>query len=231
MIRLHITAEGRTEERFVNECLREHLWGFQVCCDARCVLTGRNSKSGKEYRGGFRMADAYLTVRRDIMNWLAEDGSSDCFFSTMFDYYALPEDFPGFREAQGVRDKYRRIQLIEEALKADIGHRRFVPYIQMHEFEALIFANPKCLDWEYLEHDSAIEKLVRLSEEFDNPELINDSPMTAPSKRIIALIPEHEKNKTSGAVVASKIGIPRLKEKCPHFREWIERLELLSSLA
>ncbi len=228
MIRLHITAEGRTEERFVNDCLGKYLAKFQVYCNVRCVLTSRNSKSGKEYRGGFRMTDAYQAVRRDIMNWLAEESSSNCHYTTMFDYYALPEDFPGVQAAQGIPDKYKRIQFIEDALKADIGHRRFIPYIQMHEFEALIFANPRCLDWEYLEHDDAIEKLVRLSEEFGNPELIDDSPMTARSKRLIALIPEHERNKTSGAVVASKIGIPTLKEKCPHFRAWIEKLEALA---
>ena len=230
MTRLHITVEGQTEERFVNDCIRIHLSDFHVYCDARCILTSKDVKVGREYRGGFRLSHAYETVKRDIQNWLSEDRADDYFFTTMFDYYALPDDFPGVSASKRITDKYEKIHCIEEAIQADIGSRRFFPYIQLHEFEALVFANPEYLDWEYLEHDEAISSLVALSKSFVNPELINDSPLTAPSKRIIAAIPEHEHNKTSGAIVASKIGIPSLKEKCPHFRGWIEKLEQLGDL-
>jgi hypothetical protein len=63
----------------------------------------------------------------------------------------------------------------------------------------------------------------------ENPELIDDHPGTAPSKRIIKEINVYEKNKsTSGPNVVESIGIQALKEKCRHFSEWITKLEVIS---
>ena len=230
MKRLHITAEGQTEERFVNDCLVAHLAPLGVYADVRMVLTSEDNKNGVEYRGGFRRKNAYCTVKKDITNWLKEDRDPNCFFTTMFDYYALPEDFPGFAVAETKQDKYERIQIIETALKLDIHDPRFIPYIQLHEFETLIFVDPQALDWEYLEHEKAIEKLIKIAEEYENPELINNHPETAPSKRIISLIPEHAGNKLAGAMIAQKIGIPQLKKHCKHFSSWIQQLESLDGL-
>ena len=146
----------------------------------------------------------------------------------MFDYYALPSDFPGFSEAQKSPNKYDQIQILETAFADDINDRRFIPYIQLHEFEALIFSDPQMLAGLYLEHEKAIKQLVEIAKQFDNPELINNGAQTAPSKRIISLIPEHKGNKTEGALVAQKIGIVRLKERCKHFSLWLQKLESLS---
>jgi hypothetical protein len=90
----------------------------------------------------------------------------------------------------------------------------------------LILADPKQLNWEFLEHDRPIQQLVEMVEnEGGNPELINDGVNTAPSKRIIAQIPEYEGNKaTSGPLVAGKIGVPTLCKRCRHFEQWIENL-------
>ncbi len=112
-------------------------------------------------------------------------------------------------------------------MKQDIGHRQFIPYIQLHEFEALILADPQKLDWEYFEHHKAISNLVA-AVAGKNPEEINDGPDSAPSKRIIAEILLYERQKaTVGPVVVEKIGLVALRQKCRHFHEWIEKLELL----
>ena len=227
MTRLHITAEGQTEERFVKDCLAGHLAQFQVYADVRLVKTGENKAANIICRGGFRRKNAYKTVKEDITRWIREDKDPGCYFTTMFDYYALPEDFPGFSEAQKLSDKYKQIEMIENALKDDIPSRRFIPYIQLHEFEALIFADPRALECVYLEHEKAIKELVAISNA-GNPELIDNGPQTAPSKRIITLIPEHEDNKPTGAMIVQNIGIARLKERCRHFSEWLGRLESLN---
>ena len=126
-------------------------------------------------------------------------------------------------------------RFVKEALAADIngalGDIRFVPYIQLHEFEALILSDPKQLDWEFLEHDRPIQRLVDMvANEGGNPELIDDGKNTAPSKRIIAEIAEYAGNKaTSGPLVAGKIGMPRLRERCRHFAEWIDGLVRLGN--
>jgi hypothetical protein len=229
-IRLHVTAEGQTEERFVKEVLSPYLGERNVWTDVRCVLTSKNNRLGIEYRGGWRRMNAYTTVKTDICTWMKEDRNPDVRFTTMFDLYALPSDFPGYDEAYRESDPYCRVSILEEALSSDINGElddiRFVPYIQLHEFEALILADPKQLNWEFLEHDRPIQQLVEMVEkEGGNPELIDDGVNTAPSKRIIAEIPEYEGSKaTSGPLVAGKIGMQKLSERCRHFSEWVEIL-------
>ena len=106
-----------------------------------------------------------------------------------------------------------------------IGDRRFIPYIQLHEFEALLFAGLQKLDTQFLDRPSALQQLVETAMELGSPELVDDGPTTAPSKRITAAIPEYASRKASaGPIVAAKIGLPGLQLQCRHFREWLERL-------
>jgi len=226
VIRLHITAEGQTERAFAERVLRPHLASFHVFVDARCVLTSKDKRAAKEYRGGLL---SYDKAKRDIQSWLREDKHEECRFTTMFDLYALPSDFPGYEPSQKEADKYKRVSLLESAMKSDINDPRFIPYIQLHEFEALILADPQQLDSEYLEHDRSIDNLKTLVAG-KNPELINDGPTTAPSKRILAEIPEYSKV-TAGVSVAAKIGLQTLRQRCQHFHDWLTALEQLAGVA
>lgn len=221
MIRLHVTTEGATERNFLNRVLAQHLAGFGVFVDARDVMTSRDKRRGQEYRGGLI---SYQRARRDIENWIKQDGGQTCWFSTMFDLYGLPSDFPGV-QASRTNDPYERVAALEQALADDFGHPRFLPYIQLHEFEALLLADIQQLDWEYLEHDQQIENLAQMVGN-GNPELINDGAQTAPSKRILGEIPEFDKP-TSGVIIAERIGLARLRERCPHFNNWVGQLEAL----
>ena len=144
MKRLHITAEGQTEESFVNKTLKQHLAQYGVYADVRCVLTGR--KRGRIFRGGMT---TYEKAKKDIVRWLKEEtGNNDVAFTTMFDFYALPEDFPGYSEARGLQNPYKKVEKIEEAFAADIDDARFIPYIQLHEFETFLFVEPEKLELE-----------------------------------------------------------------------------------
>ncbi len=228
MIRLHVTAEGKTERIFVKQVLAPHLAQYDIVADARSVLTGRDRRASREYRGGI---GSYKKAREDILTWLKQDNHRDCRFTTMFDLYALPNDFPGYLEARE-KDPYERVRVIERSIKQDIMNaldiqHEVIPYIQLHEFEALILADPQQLRWEYLEHDHPIGNLISMVGD-ENPELIDDGPTTAPSKRIIAEIPEYDKA-TAGVAVAEKIGMDTLRQKCRHFDEWITRLEQLGA--
>lgn len=223
MIRLHITAEGQTEQAFAKIVLTPQLASFHVFVDARCVLTSKDKRASREYRGGLL---SYEKAKKDIQNWLKEDNHPECRFTTMFDLYALPDDFPGVMQAKAQLDHYKRVEMLEAAMKQDINDPRFIPYIQLHEFEALILADPQQLDWEYMEHDRPINNLTSMVDGH-NPELINDGPTTAPSKRILAEIPEYDKV-TAGVSVAAKIGLQTLRQKCRHFNEWLTSLEQLA---
>lgn len=224
MVRLNILAEGQTEEAFVNDVLAPHLAIHDVVACVRCVTTRRDSRRPDlVHRGGIR---DYAKVRRDLLRWMAED--PDAKFTTMFDLYALPEDFPGWHSTEEKPDPYARVALVEAGMYTDIGDRRLVPYIQLHEFEALLFSDPHKFDWEYIEHEGAIARLLEIAEAFESPELINDGPITAPSKRIIAHIPEYAFQKaTAGPLIARQIGIDVMRERCPHFAQWVARLESL----
>lgn len=217
--RLNITAEGQTEEMFVKQTLSIYLGQFNISTDVRCVLTSKDKK--KAYRGGLI---SYEKAKKDIITWLKEDNHPEARFTTMFDLYALPDDFPKFEEAKKYTDPYQRVELLENAFGEDINDRRFLPYIQLHEFEALILSKPEELRYAYFEHDDSIKQLVELLKEKENPELINDKPETAPSKRIIKLIPEYDKVSV-GAPIAGIIGIDWLKTHCKHFNDWLDKIK------
>lgn len=221
MTRLLLTVEGYTELNFVKRTLAPHFTGFGVFADARCVITSKDKN--RQYRGGLT---SYQKAKDDILNWMKQESKNECFYSTMFDLYRLPDDFPGYKESKKITDPYAKVDCLEEALKQDIAHPKFIPYIQLHEFEALIFADPRQLDWEYLEHGEAILELQQIIAEQPNPELIDDGEHTAPSKRILQQIPEFDKA-TAGVAVVKKIGLTVLRDKCTHFAEWLQQLECL----
>lgn len=226
MIRLHLIVEGQTEETFVNRVLAPELSVDDIFIDTHCITTSR--RRGIIHRGGMR---SYAQVKRDLERWMKQDDSPDSYFSTMIDFYGLArlrDPFPGWDDAARLADPKDRVASLEGALARDIPHRRFIPYLQLHEFEALIFSDPRKLDWSFMDHDEAIENLVSLSNSIE-PEKINDGETTAPSKRIIEQIPEYEFEKVSAApLTVEKIGLQAIQKKCPHFEDWIGKLRKCS---
>ncbi len=224
-IRLHFIVEGQTEETFVNQTLRPHLAKLCIWADARCVMTSR--KRGIKHRGGI---SSYAKVKKDIHAWIRDDQNPDARFTTMFDLYGLPADFPSHGDTMRPLDPYRRVKILEDALRDDISdlRRRFIPYFQVHEFEALLLSDPQKLESQFYDRRSEIQRLEEMASKFDSPERINDGNNTAPSKRIIQEIPEYEGSKASaGPIVAAKIGLPTLRLKCEHFGRWLGELEAL----
>lgn len=222
-LRLNFVVEGQTEERFVNTVLRNHFAVQSIVVVAHCVTTRRDRRQRHiKYRGGLT---TYRHARDDIRRWVREDGSGDARFTTMFDLYGLPIDFPRYADAARESDPYARVRILETALSEDIGDRRFIPYVQLHEFEALLFSDLQKLDTQFPEYLAEIHRLVTTASRLGSPELIDDGPTTAPSKRITAAIPEYASRKASaGPIVAAKIGLPVLQSRCRHFRDWLERL-------
>lgn len=215
-IRLYVIAEGQIEQRFVEKILADHLGHYQISATASAVTTS------KGYKGGLL---SYIKAKSDILRWLKEHQNADVRFTTMFDLYRLPADFPGYHQAK-YSNPYTRVEFLERALAEDINDHRFTPYIQIHEFEAFIFADPAKLTTEYLGYENKIETLQKISNE-RSPEMINDGVDTAPSKRIIQVIPEYSKA-VGGINVVRAIGINKIRKHCHHFNEWLNKLEALS---
>lgn len=139
-----------------------------------------------------------------------------------------PDDFPGYQDALLLQDPYEKVAKIEEEFAADIPDSRFIPYIQLHEFETLLFVEPEKFGIEYID-ETKKERLRAVANEFGNPELINQGPETAPSRRIIKVFFDYENNKPAiGSMVAHEIGVDVLRRACRHFNEWLTKLERLA---
>jgi len=156
------------------------------------------------------------------------DRNPDARFTTMLDLYALPGDFPERARAFAEPDPYKKVAILEEAMRQSVGSSRLTPYLQLHEFEALLLTQPGELKSEFPERSRAIDRLAT-SLAGCEAERVNDGADTAPSKRIIAQVPEYEGRKvTAGPNLARRIGLPTLRARAPHFDAWLARLESLA---
>ena len=223
MARLLVHVEGQTEEDFVNAVLRNHLMarGYDAV-GARIVGNARL----RESRGGVR---AWPSVRKDIVNHLRAD--QNCIATTMIDYYGLRLSWPGRERSKSlgsVEDKAQCVQhAIRDDLVAEMGHRfdsdRFVPFVVMHEFEGLLFSD--CASFSRGIYRAELQgSFQEIRDGFNTPEDINDSPITAPSKRVKELVPGYEKP-LLGVLAVLEIGLSRIREQCPHFDRWLKQLE------
>ena len=230
MARLLVHVEGSTEEFFVNEVLRGHLVskGFHSV-EARIVGNPRHRG-----RGGIC---SWPRAKNEIVNHLREDPG--CIATTMVDYYALPQGeanaWPGRAEAIKRNSVREKAQCVHDALRTDLavtmGHtfnpNRFVPFIVMHEFEGLLFSDCAAFS-RGIGRSDLQASLQSVREQFATPEDINDSPLTAPSKRVSALVPKYQKP-LLGVLAILEIGLERICEECLVFDDWIKQLESMAS--
>ncbi len=224
---VHVLCEGQTEQGFVDSVLKPYLMSHGITAVKSIIVTTNRKES---VQGG---TSTYLRVKNDLVTMTSTWKNGDFekhVFTSMFDLYALPNDFPGYDYACHNADKYARVALLEKAMAQDLGDNRFIPYIQLHEFEALVFCGTEHLVDLYPESEKQIVGLKAVLDDIGNPELINDKPETAPSKRIINAIEGLPKKRYSynkpkaGKHVTSLVGVDALRAKCPHFDEWVGKL-------
>ena len=230
MPRLYIFAEGQTEQTYGDTVLKQHLATFGVYVQGP-ILIAHARKKGVTHRGGGR---GYLPMKNDICRFLQQEKRRDVYFTTMIDLYALPGDFPGTSESQNLRHSpYDRVSKLEKHFVEDIADpwgrpTRFIPYIQLHEFEAILLCRPAAFSSFFGNCPQQIERL-EASIRGKLPELINDGEQTAPSKRILEQFPDYDGAKSvAGPRIAEEIGIESVRNQCPHFATWLKRLESLS---
>lgn len=227
MVRLYMFVEGKTEQTFASNVLRPHLARYEVCLQG-AVEIAHARKKGIVHRGG---AIRYQPMKDDIRCFLKQEKSPEVFFTTMVDLYKVMNDFPGIDDSEQHRNNPRqRIEFLEAAFANDINDQRFIPPLQLHEFEALLFADIECLNSLLENRQKQVDELARMCAEFETPELINDGPQTAPSKRIIQHLPEYKNLKTTlGPLATEHLGLTKLRDRCPHFSEWVRKLEALGA--
>ncbi len=234
MRRLNVLAEGQTEEGFVRTVLAPHLAGFNVVVNVRTIITGKTrpyQKDGKRlntwHKGGLLSHRQAVT---DLQRWRNED--KQAILTTMFDLYALPNDFPDFEVAK-TKPPIEQVEWLEPAFQRELNIPNFVPYFQLHEFEALLFSDIQILN-DYVAIDSetpeqSLVKLQTIRDEFENPEFINNSPLTTPSKHLDSIYGNIYQKPLHGRLIAEEIGLNHIRSECPHFNAWLGKLEALNA--
>lgn len=213
-------AEGKTEEIFIKSLLSPYLAQKMIFLTAT-----QASKPGQ--KGG---AIRFERVRRDIELHLKQ--RADTYVTTLIDFYGT-NDWPGINQIPANALPGEIADIINNATREAVNKlyarqradERFIPYMAVHEFEALLFSNPASLAREL---DIAEEKIMQVLAECGEPEAINNSRETAPSKRLDSWARGGKFPKTTtGIAVAHDIGIQKMREQCPLFNTWLQQLEAL----
>lgn len=224
---LCVFCEGKTEQQFCNQVLRPHLFPDH---DGIIHTLAAGSKDNRHIYG-LGKHSTYARVRRFILNTIKGQHGSDVYFTTFFDVYSLPDDFPGKDDLhRNPADPTPYVVGLEAAFAQDVNDYRFIPYLQLHEFETMLFVKPDEFGKSFENCDAAIDELKKIAASMQggNVELIDDGRDTAPSKRIIRLIPEYDGRKpTAGPDIAEVIGITAIRTACRHFDAWLQQLEAL----
>lgn len=208
---VYIYCEGQTEESFVNTVMYPYLANMDIYVKPIIHKTKRTPT--KSYKGG---VSDYKTIKNELIK-LCND--PNVLVTTMFDYYGMSKDTPAID--YNVADIYERIEYIENEITRDIDRRNFEFNFILHEFEGLLFSDPQAFG--IITGEKEIERLQLMREEAETPEHINNSPLTAPSKRIKNVIEGYSKVR-QGIIVAKKIGIDKMLFECKHFEKWINKI-------
>ena len=218
MTRIKIIVEGQTEESFIEKVLAPALWHREIYLTP--IILGIPGHKGGNVN--------YARVKKDILLHLRQDPGAYC--STMLDLYGLGEGFPGVPpppHLTGVQKAMAREQAIYQDIVASVPEARadvrFYPYLQVHEYEGLLFSDPNAFA-RGLGKQNLSGQLHAIRNAFQTPEDINDDPNRAPSKRVISVYHPYRKV-IEGTVAAQEVGIETMRQQCPHFHEWVSRLE------
>ncbi len=221
MTRIHVICEGQSEEMFINEVLRGVFQPKEIYLYPS--LVGRPGHKGGNVKFQRLLTDISIRLK----------GDTTAYCTTFFDFYGLPQSFPGKQKAQKLTTTQSKSDFLLQAFSDELNQRidsdllrRFIPYVQMYEFEGLLFSDPqafaKGIDQEHLASDFA-----KIRAKFQTPEDINDSSSTAPSKRVQVCFSQYEKP-THGSLAAMEVGVVRIRAECPLFDGWLTTLESLS---
>jgi hypothetical protein len=214
MKHIYIMVEGQTEEMFVKELINPFLESYERY--AIPILLGKRKDRSRKHFGGIIDYEPFLRETRNLLY----GSESSSLVTTMIDLYGLKSSFP--QKTVPFRDPYQKVTAIENAMANAINHPRFLPYVQLHEFEALLFSD--IAGWQYCYKSAEIlGPILQIINTNNNPELINEGPATAPSKRIEQVIPDFSKI-INGNTVALENGLESMRQRCPHFAEWLNAI-------
>ncbi len=216
MKRVIIICEGETEREFCRTILAPYFISKNIFIQSPLI---------KKTMGG--MVN-WSELKKQILLHLKSDISA--YVTTFIDYYGLnrKHDFPKWNEAESQPDKNLRMLILENAMSMDIDDTfrfRYIPYIQLHEFEGLLFNNIKDFCEQIPSNELVgIDELKATFNQYPNPEMINNNKETSPSHRLERIILGYNKI-VYGNILAEAIGLAKICEKCPRFNSWLNNIE------
>lgn len=216
MQRVIIICEGETEREFCTTILSPYFANRGIHIQAPLI---------KKSMGGIVK---WAELKKQIALHLKNDPSAHV--TMLIDYYGLYEkhEFPNWEAAENEPDRNRRMDILEEGMSNDITDAlryRYIPYIQLHEFEGLLFSDI-AIFYQQIPPDELVNptELQQTFRDYANPELINNNPDTSPSHRLERIIAGYNKV-VYGNILAEAIGLTKIKEKCPRFNHWLTTIE------
>ncbi len=215
MKNVYIYCEGQTEESFVNEILMPYFLNMNIY--VRPIICTTSKHNNKKFKGG---VSNYNKIKNELILLCKQHHNEH--ITTMFDYYAMPSNTPNIEDS--TVDIFQRVSNIEKAIDEDIDMSNCSFNLMLHEFEGILFSNPK--SFSLITNEDNVRKVTEIRETAESPEHINNSPETAPSKRLEAIITNYAKVK-NGAILAKDMGIDVIMRECKHFAEWIEKIKNL----
>ena len=215
---VYLVVEGATEQLFVERILAPY-----------CAMHGVYLHSTQVPKKGEKGGDVrFARVKTCVGNFLKQ--RSDTRVGTFFDYYGL-KDWPSLdevRAAQGLSTAEIARRLNDSAT-AELAHEfpelnvanRFVPFMAVHEFEALLFSDASLLASSLGIDVALIDEALRV---YGSPEAINTRSDKIPSRQIANWLEGRYIKTVQGIAVADKIGIDKMRFACHNFDDWLNRL-------
>ncbi len=216
MKRVIIICEGETEKEFCNTILTPYFAKREIFIQSPLI---------KKSMGGIVK---WAELKKQIILHLRND--ADAFVTTLIDYYGVYNkyNFPKWDIAENEPDKNKRMQILEQGMKESIDDSlrfRFIPYMQLHEFEGLLFNDIEIFHEQIPENELVgLDELTKTFEQYTNPEMINNNRETSPSHRLERIILGYNKI-VYGNILAEAIGLKRIRDKSPRFNGWINNIE------
>jgi hypothetical protein len=221
-----LVVEGQSEQTFIREVLAPYLSARNIFVQP--ALIGKPGHKG----GDVRFERAFDDIQRFLKQ------RNDTYISTMFDFFRIDKKWPGLEviknkiksgaklttEEKAIIIEEATFNAVIKAIPKTVKKNRFIPYFEMHEFEAMLFS-----DTDAIAEKTGINKtdLEKITKQYNCPEDINDDPKKAPSKRLEKLKNDYLKV-TMGKIISETIGIKKIRKKCPHFDLWLKKLENLN---
>lgn len=220
--RVLILVEGQTEERFVKDVIGPAFFDRELFFHPT-ILVAKRVKDGSNFKGG---VTNFAKFKNDAQRLLNSAGGA--IVTTMLDYYGLPLDFPGMNSRPMHGRPIQRVTHVQNAIAEHFNSpTNFLPFLVLHEFEALLFSSPTELPRALPEFRKSAE-FAAIRDKVASPEEINERPESRPSKRITDLFPAYRKT-LHGPTTAARIGLEQIRKECPHFKSWLKKLETFAT--